>query len=125
MDMKPLEALLQRGVDNAMLRFTLGSHCLKMNDAGTAVTHLQRCLQWSPDYSAAWKLLGKAHALAGHPEAAQDAWTQGMAVAERKGDHQARKEMQVFLRRLQRTDQPSEAGSFLTVPERRATTPWI
>ena len=110
MDIQPLEALLQRGVDNAMLRLTLGSHCLKMNDAGTAITHLQRCLQWSPDYSAAWKLLGKAHALAGHPEAAQDAWTQGMAVAERKGDHQARKEMQVFLRRLQRSDQPPEVS---------------
>ncbi|MGV3683503.1 MAG: tetratricopeptide repeat protein [Acidovorax sp.] len=114
MDMKPLEALLQRGVDNAMLRFTLGSHCLKMNDAGTAITHLQRCLQWSPDYSAAWKLLGKAHALAGHPEAAQHAWTQGMAVAERKGDHQARKEMQVFLRRLQRTAQQPAATPVTT-----------
>lgn len=106
MDIQPLEALLQRGVDNAVLRFTLGSHYLKMNDAGTAIAHLQRCLQWSPDYSAAWELLGKAHALNANTEAAQDTWTQGMAVAERKGDHQARKEMQVFLRRLQRTDQP-------------------
>lgn len=104
MDIQPLEALLQRGVDNAVLRFTLGAHYLKANDAGTAVAHLQRCLQWSPDYSAAWKLLGKAHASNGHTEAAQEAWTQGMAVAERNGDKQAGKEMQVFLRRLQRAN---------------------
>lgn len=114
MHIQPLEALLQRGVDNAVLRFTLGSHYLKMNDAGTAITHLQRCLQWSPDYSAAWKLLGKAHASNGDTEAAQDAWSQGMAVAERKGDHQARKEMQVFLRRLQRSAQDPTAAPVTT-----------
>lgn len=106
MNIQPLEALLQRGVDNAVLRFTLGAHYLKVNDPATATEHLRQCLAWSPEYSAAWKLLGKAHALNGHPEAAQDAWTQGMAVAERNGDHQARKEMQVFLRRLQRSAQP-------------------
>ncbi|EJE49717.1 hypothetical protein PMI14_05722 [Acidovorax sp. CF316] len=108
MDIQPLEALLQRGVDNALLRFALGSHYLKMNEPGTAAEHLQRCVEQSPDYSAAWKLLGKAHALHDQPDAAQQAWTQGMEVAQRNGDHQAYKEMQVFLRRLQRAAQAAE-----------------
>lgn len=105
MDIQALEALLQRGVDNALLRFTLGTHYLTVNEAATAITHLEQSLQQSPDYSAAWKLLGKAHALNEDTEAAHAAWTQGMAVAERNGDKQAGKEMQVFLRRLQRAAQ--------------------
>ena len=102
MDISALEALLQRGVDNALLRFTLGTHYLKANEPATAITHLERSLQWSPEYSAAWKLLGKAHALHDDTDAAQRTWTEGMAVAERNGDHQAYKEMQVFVGRLQR-----------------------
>ena len=101
MDIQALKSLLQRGVDNALLRFTLGAHYLQMNEPATAITHLEQSLQRDPDYSAAWKLLGKAHAAGGHTGAAQQAWTQGLAVAERKGDKQAFKEMQVFLRRLQ------------------------
>ena len=100
MDIPALESLLQRGVDNALLRFTLGAHYLKVNEPATAIAHLEQSLQHAPQYSAAWKLLGKAHASGGHSAAAQDAWTQGMAVAERNGDKQAAKEMQVFLRRL-------------------------
>jgi predicted Zn-dependent protease len=106
MDIPALEALLQRGVDNALLRFTLGAHYLAKQEPGTAIAHLEQCLQRSPDYSAAWKLLGKAHASRGHTQAAHNAWTEGLAVAERNGDKQAGKEMQVFLRRLQRTVAP-------------------
>ncbi|MNI72488.1 hypothetical protein D3C73_1284350 [compost metagenome] len=55
-----------------------------------------------PDYSAAWKLLGKAWLAGGQPQAAREAWQRGLSVAGSKGDQQARKEMQVFLRRLDR-----------------------
>jgi predicted Zn-dependent protease len=105
MDIQALETLLHRGVDNALLRFTLGAHYLKVNQPRTAITHLEQSLQRSPDYSAAWKLLGKAHALHGDAGAAHGAWTEGMAVAERNGDKQAHKEMAVFLRRLERAAQ--------------------
>lgn len=100
-----LEALLARGQDNALLRFSLGSEYLNAGDAGTAVSHLQRAVAQDPGYSAAWKLLGKAHAAQGDAAQARQAWEQGLAAAARKGDRQAEKEMTVFLRRLDRGQQ--------------------
>jgi len=55
-----------------------------------------------PKYSAAWKLLGKALAESGDQAAAIEAFDQGIAVAEEKGDKQAAKEMQVFRRRAEK-----------------------
>jgi cytochrome c-type biogenesis protein CcmH/NrfG len=52
------------------------------------------------DYSAAWKLLGKALAESGDADGAAAAYRNGIAAAERRGDKQAAKEMTVFLRRL-------------------------
>lgn len=95
-----LERLLASGKDVALLRFGLGNEYLKNGDAKTAVTHLQRAVALDAGYSAAWKLLGKALSAAHREEDALAAWREGVAAAERKGDKQAMKEMQVFARRL-------------------------
>ena len=86
--------------DGALLRFSLGHALPGGHDAAAAIEELQRALVFDPTYSAAWKLLGKACLEAGQPEAAADAWRQGIAAAGRRGDKQAEKEMTVFLRRL-------------------------
>lgn len=96
------EKLLAGGQDNALLRYSLGNEYLKAGDAPAAVRHLQRALEHDRDYSAAWKLLGKALTEAGDAAAAMAAYRTGIEVAERKGDKQAAKEMQVFLKRLQK-----------------------
>jgi len=57
-----------------------------------------------PHYSAAWKLLGKSLVAAGDSDGAIDAYRQGIRAAEQKGDKQALREMQVFLRRLAKPD---------------------
>lgn len=95
-----LEALLAKGQDNALLRFSLGSEYLNAGDPGAAISHLERAVAQDSGYSAAWKLLGKAHAARGDDAGARRAWEQGIAAAARKGDKQAEKEMAVFLRRL-------------------------
>ena len=97
-----LEALLAGGKDNALLRFSLGSAYLKAGEAPSACIHLARALEHDPEYSAAWKLYGKALAESGQTDAALSAYRRGIEVAERKGDKQAAKEMQVFARRLER-----------------------
>ncbi len=97
-----LRALLDRGQDSAILRFSLGSEYLNADDAGAAAEELKRAVAMDPDYSAAWKLLGRALADSGRIDHAREAYSQGIAVAERKGDHQAAKEMRVFLRRLEK-----------------------
>ena len=94
------ERLLAAGKDGALLRFGLGSEYLKAGDAANAATHLGRCVELDPGYSAAWKLLGKALAALRRDDDALAAWQQGIAAAERKGDKQAMREMQVFVRRL-------------------------
>ena len=97
-----LEQLLARGQDNALLRFGLGQEYAKLGQLTAAIAHLEQCLAHDPQYSAAWKLLGKTLAEAGRAAAAIKAYEDGIRVAEAKGDIQAAKEMRVFLKRLQR-----------------------
>lgn len=96
-----LEALLAAGKDGPLLRFGLGSEYLKAGDADRAAMHLREALALDPGYSAAWKLLGKALESA-DPARAAEAWRMGIDAAGAKGDKQAVREMQVFLRRLER-----------------------
>ena len=100
-----LEAMLAAGEDSALLRFSLGNAWLA-GDPARAAEHLQRAVEIDPDYSAAWKILGKALDAAGRPDAAISTYEQGIEVAERKGDKQAAREMQVFLRRLLKNRKP-------------------
>lgn len=96
------EAMLARGQDNALLRFSLGGAYLKEGAADKAAEHLKRAVEHDPNYSAAWKLYGKALAEAGRPAEAMQAYESGIRVAEAKGDIQAAKEMKVFFKRLQK-----------------------
>ncbi|MFN3770488.1 MAG: tetratricopeptide repeat protein [Ectopseudomonas guguanensis] len=100
MSTEALEKMLAKGMDNALLRFGLGKAHLDAGNAEQAAEHLQRCAAFDPGYSAAWKLLGKALQAEGDTEAARQAWQQGIAAAQTKGDKQAEKEMTVFLRKL-------------------------
>lgn len=95
-----LEALLNKGSDNALLRYGLGNEYLKQGQHEQALAHLRRAIAFDPNYSAAWKLLAQALAGAGHRQEAIDAYESGIAIAEQKGDVQAAKEMRVFLKRL-------------------------
>lgn len=97
-----LENLLAGGQDNPLLRFSLGGALLKEGRFAASAEHLREAVQQDPDYSAAWKFYGKALQSLGDHEAAMQAYETGIEVAERKGEVQAAKEMQVFLRRLQK-----------------------
>lgn len=83
------------------MRFSLGNAYLREQPA-LAARHLARAVELDPEYSAAWKLYGKALSATGRMEDAREAYRRGIAVAERKGDVQAAKEMTVFLRRLEK-----------------------
>jgi predicted Zn-dependent protease len=96
-----LHGMLERGVDSALLRYSLGSELLKVGDTDAAIAHLREALRFDADYSAAWKNLGKALASSGNHAEALDVLDQGIEVAERRGDVQAAKEMGVFRKRSQ------------------------
>ena len=94
--------MLQRGQDSALLRFSLGNEYLSQDEFIMAADHLRRAVDLDRNYSAAWKLLGRALANQNCTEEAIDAYRQGIEIAEANGDRQAAKEMGVFLRRLEK-----------------------
>lgn len=103
------EKLLAAGKDGALLRYSLGIGYLGAGDAARAAEHLARAVAFDPAYTAAWKAYGNALAAAQRPDDALAAYRSGIAVAQRRGDKQAEKEMTVFARRLERA--AGEAGA--------------
>ncbi|MET0504867.1 MAG: hypothetical protein ABWZ85_06035 [Luteibacter sp.] len=102
----PLVERLQAQVggprDGALLRFSIGNALLGDGMYGAAAAAFRDALAFDRDYSAAWKLLGKALLAADDEAGAAEAWRDGVDAATRRGDIQAGKEMTVFLNRLSR-----------------------
>jgi Tfp pilus assembly protein PilF len=97
-----LEALVNQGKESALLRFSLGNEYLKQGETWVAIFQLRRALELDPNYSAAWKLLGRAFAESGNRKEASDVYRRGIDVAKKRGDQQAAKEMEVLARRLEK-----------------------
>ena len=105
------EAMLARGPDNEMLRFSLGNACLAEARHSDAIEHLRRAVELKGDYSAAWKQLGRALAANEEPAEALLAFDRGLEAAEANGDKQTAKEIAVFRRRAARAlDAAGESG---------------
>lgn len=103
-----LEKLLGGPRDGALLRYSLGNEWLKAGEPARAARCFAEATERDPNYSAAWKLLGKALAEAGDRAGALAAYERGIAVATERGDVQAAKEMTVFARRLRQP--PADSG---------------
>ena len=101
--LEKLEAMLASGQDSASLRFALANGYFREADTEHAIEHAEVAVRLDPDYSAAWRLLGQAQVAAGRTADAAMSFERGIAVAKRSGDRQVEKEMQVFLRRLQKS----------------------
>ncbi|HIF50953.1 MAG TPA: tetratricopeptide repeat protein [Thiotrichaceae bacterium] len=94
--------LLEKGNDNALLRYSLGNEYFKETDFEQAILHLEKAIEFNPDYSAAWKLYAKALSENTQINEAIIAYEKGINIAEKNGDIQAIKEMRVFLKRLKK-----------------------
>lgn len=106
-----LEALLAKGGDGAVLRLALAARYLDAGDAASAVRHAEAAVRIDPEYSAAWKALGRALTAAGRGAEALKIFDRGAGVAERRGDQQAAKEMRVFAKRLRRSADEADKTS--------------
>jgi len=102
-----LEEFLKTNPENALIQYSLGLEYLKVREAGKAILNLREAIRIQPDYSAAYRDLGKALALDGKSEEALQTYRQGIEVAKGRGDLQTAKEMRVFLRRI--TQEPKDA----------------
>lgn len=97
-----LEKMVGGPRDGALLRYSLGLEYLKAGLVDRAIGQLREAVARDAEYSAAWKALGKALEGQAQPEAALQAYRQGIEAAQKKGDRQAEKEMAVFARRLEK-----------------------
>ena len=86
--------------DDPVVRFGLAGAYLGAGQAENAATEYRETIRLKPDYSAAYRGLGRALERAGRTAEAIAAYTQGLEVATRNGDLQTVKEIEVFLRRL-------------------------
>jgi Flp pilus assembly protein TadD len=86
--------------DDPVVRFGLAGAYLDAGQAESAVIEYEETIRLKPDYSAAHRGLGRALERAGRREEARMAYRKGIEVAARVGDLQTKKEIEVFLRRL-------------------------
>ncbi|WMW57123.1 tetratricopeptide repeat protein [Agrobacterium pusense] len=106
-----LMKMLEDGRDSPLLRFSIAKALAAAGQFKNAAYHLQAAIRQDPDYSAAWAELGECRARLGDNDGAITAWVEGMSVAVGRGDIQARRQMEVRLRRLRsRTARPHSAA---------------
>jgi len=92
--------MLEQGQDGPLLRYSIGLEYLHAGDPAQAAEHLRRCLEQDPGYSAAYKSLALAQDDLEEGEGCRATLEQGVARAQERGDMQAKKEMEVLLKRL-------------------------
>ncbi len=96
--------LLGRDPDNPMVLYSLGNELFKEGDHAGARDHLRRAIEQKPDYSVAYRTLGRAHYELGENAEARRVFDRGREVALENGDLQTVKEIDVFLRRLEKRE---------------------
>lgn len=94
--------LLQRDPDNPMVLYSLGTELFKQGEFLEARDHLRGAVENKPDYSVAYRMLGRAHFELHEDDEARRVFAQGRKVAEANGDLQTVKEIDVFSRRLEK-----------------------
>jgi Flp pilus assembly protein TadD len=88
--------------DDPVVRFGLAGAYLEAGQPEHAASEYREAIRLKRDYSAAHRGLGRALEKAGRIAEARAAYLEGIEVATRTGDLQTKKEIEVFLRRLER-----------------------
>ena len=94
--------LLEKDPDNPMVLYSLGSELFKEKNYLEARGYLARAVENKPDYSVAYRMLGRAHYEIGEDAEARRVFARGREVARENGDLQTVKEIDVFMRRLEK-----------------------
>jgi len=94
--------LLERDPNNPMVLYSLGNELFKEGSYQEARDHLRRAVENKPDYSVAYRMLGRAHFELHEDAEAREVFAKGREVATENGDLQTVKEIDVFLHRLEK-----------------------
>ena len=87
-----------------MILYSLGNELFKEGQYGEARDLLQRAITNKPDYSVAYRMLGRSHYELHENAEAKNVFLKGQEVARGNGDLQTVKEIEVFLRRLEKRE---------------------
>jgi uncharacterized protein HemY len=96
--------LLEKDPDNPMILCSLGIELFKEGSYPEAREHLRRAIQNKPDYSVAYRMLGRTHYELHENSEARHVFEKGREVARENGDLQTVREIDVFLRRLDKRE---------------------
>lgn len=102
------EAMARSQPQDAMIWYGLGSEYYKLEDWAQASEALRRVIEISPDYTAAYQMLGTALMKRGEREEARRVWEEGVRTAERTGAWKARQHMEGLLAGA--PDEPGTGG---------------
>ena len=94
-----LEEILLDEPEDTTTRFMLATELARVGEHARAAAHFGAILEADPDYTAAYRGLGRARVALGDLPGARSVFEAGLVVAERTGDIQSGKEMESFLRR--------------------------
>ncbi len=99
-----LEEIVADDPEDHTARFMLATELAKAGRPGEAIPHFRAVVEADPEYTAAYRGLGRALVSEGDTDAAREVFERGVVVADRTGDYQSGKEMEVFLRRYTKGD---------------------
>jgi predicted Zn-dependent protease len=94
--------LLEKDPNNSMILFSLGTELFKEGRYEEAREPLARAVENKPDYSVAYRMLGRAHYELHEDAEARRVFERGREVARENGDLQTVREIDVFVRRIER-----------------------
>jgi Flp pilus assembly protein TadD len=100
-----LLASVEEEPEDPLGHYLLGTEYAALHRYDEAAASFRRAIEYKPDYTAAFRDLGKALREAGRIEEARSAFEAGLAVADQTHDVQTGKEMRVFLARLVKESQ--------------------
>ena len=96
--------LLEKSPDNPMILCSLGIELFKEGRYPEAREYLARAVEKKPDYSVAYRMLGRTHFELRENTEARRVFARGREVAQANGDLQTVREIDVFVRRLEKRE---------------------
>lgn len=94
--------LVELTPEDELAHYGLGQEYMRMGCFEEAAASFRRVIQLKPKYAAAYRELGKALFKSNHPEESKEYFLKGRALAEAHGDGQTLKEIDVFLKRIEK-----------------------
>ena len=94
--------LLEKSPDNPMVLYSLGTELFKEQNYPEARKYLERAVENKPDYSVAYRTLGRTLFEMREDDEARRVFDEGREIAQKNGDLQTVKEIDVFSKRLEK-----------------------